>query len=47
LSEISQREENNYYVLEPESPEPARAAAIKLFKQWLLKQACDKPQQAW
>lgn len=39
LSEITQREENNYYVLEPENPEPARAEAIKLCKQWLLKQA--------
>jgi DNA-binding transcriptional LysR family regulator len=39
LSDFTQREENAYYVLEPENPEPARAEAITLFKQWLLKQA--------
>jgi LysR family glycine cleavage system transcriptional activator len=39
LSDITLPEENSYYLLEPENPEPARAEAIKLFKQWLLKQA--------
>lgn len=36
LSAVTQREENNYYVLEPENPEPARAEAIETFTVWLL-----------
>jgi LysR family transcriptional regulator, glycine cleavage system transcriptional activator len=36
LSDATQKEENAYYVLEPENPEPARGKAIQLFKQWLF-----------